>query len=93
MTDRHIEVRKALLECLATEVADYLQTRLIEESQMSAEEKAYWEAETDRLNEIAVKKSGEPIFSRDKEASLPLRLEEYTINRTEDDYFFDFSHI
>jgi hypothetical protein len=41
MTDRHIEVRKALLERIATEVADYLQTRLIEESQMSAEEKAY----------------------------------------------------
>ncbi|MGA3198393.1 MAG: hypothetical protein ABSD89_03200 [Halobacteriota archaeon] len=90
MTDRHIDVRKALLERLATEVADYLQTRLIEEAQMSAEEKAYWEAETDRLNEIAVKKHGEPIFSRDKEVALPLRLEKYTINRTEDDYSLTF---
>jgi hypothetical protein len=90
MTDRHIEVRKALLERLATEVADYLQTRFIEEAQMSAEEKAYWDAETDRLNEIAVKKHGEPIFSQDKEAALPLRLEQYTINRTEDDYFLTF---
>jgi hypothetical protein len=90
MTDRHIEVRKALLERLATEVSDYLQNRLIEEAQMSAEEKAYWDAETDRLNEIAVKKDGEPIFSKDKEAALPLRLEEYTINRTDDDYFLTF---
>lgn len=90
MTDRHIEVRKAHLERLATEVADYLQTRFIEEAQMSAEEKAYWEAATDRLNEIAVKKHGEPIFSRDKEVALPLRLEKYTINRTEDDYSLTF---
>jgi len=40
MTDRHIEVRKALIQRLATEVADYLQTRFVEEAQMSAEEKA-----------------------------------------------------
>jgi len=86
MTDRLIEVRKALLERLATEVVDYPQTRFIEEAQMSAEEKAYWDAETDRLNEIAVKKHGEPIFSQGKEAALPLRLEKYTINRAEDDY-------
>ena len=89
MTDRHIEVRQGLLERLATEVADYLQTRLIGEAQMSAEEKAYWDAETDRLNEIAVKKHGEPIFSHDKEA-LPLRLEKYSINRAEDNYFLTF---
>jgi hypothetical protein len=90
MTDRHIEVRNALLERLAKEVTDYLQTRFIEEAQMSAEEKAYWDAETDRLNEIAVKKHGEPIFSRDKEAALPLRLEKYTISRADDDYFLTF---
>ena len=90
MTDRHIEVRNALLERLAKEVAAYLQTRFIEEAQMSAEEKAYWDAETDRLNEIAVKKHGEPLFSRDKEAALPLRLEKYTISRAEDDYSLTF---
>jgi SHS2 domain-containing protein len=90
MTDRHIEVRNALLERLAKEVADYLQTRFIEEAQMSAEEKAYWDAETDRLNEIAVRKHGEPLFSRDKEAALPLRLEKYTISRAEDDYSLTF---
>ncbi len=41
MTDRHMKVRKVLLERLAKEVADYLQTRFIEESKMSAEEEAY----------------------------------------------------
>jgi SHS2 domain-containing protein len=89
MTDMHVKVRTVLLEQLAKEVADYLQTRFIEEEQMSPEEKAYWETETDRLNEIAVKKHGEPIFTHDREA-LPLHLESYTINRAEDDYFIRF---
>ena len=39
---------------------------------------------------MAVKKHGEPIFSQDKEAALPLRLEKYIINRAEDDYFLTF---
>lgn len=55
MTEMHIKVLTAFVERLAQEAADYLQTRFIEEEQMSAEEKAYWEAETGRLDEIAVK--------------------------------------
>jgi hypothetical protein len=45
---------------------------------MSPEEKAYWENETDRLNKIAIKKHGEPIFTHDKESS-PLSLDSYNI--------------
>jgi SHS2 domain-containing protein len=89
MTDMHIKVRTALLERIAQEAADYLQTRFVEEEQMSPEEKAYWQAETDRLNEIAVRKQGEPMFSHDKHSS-PLHLENYSINRTDDDYFLTF---
>ena len=89
MTDMHITVRIALLERLAQEAAHYLQKRFVEEEQMSPEEKAYWEAETDRLNEIAVRKQGGPMFSHDKQSS-PLHLENYSINRTDDDYFLTF---
>ncbi|HYA33263.1 MAG TPA: hypothetical protein VEG65_04640 [Candidatus Bathyarchaeia archaeon] len=89
MTEMHVKVRTALLNRLAKEVAEYLQNRFIEEDQMSPEEKAYWETETDRLNQIAIKKHGEPIFAHDK-GSLPLRLENYTIDRTGDEYSVTF---
>ena len=89
MTDMHVKVRKALLNRVAKEIAEYLQTRFIDEQEMSPEEQAYWESETDRLNEIAIKKQGEPLFSHDK-VSLPLRLESYTIKRAKDQYFLTF---
>jgi len=40
MTDTHVNVRMALLERLAQEAADYLQTRFVEEEQMSPEGKS-----------------------------------------------------
>jgi hypothetical protein len=89
MTDMKVKARTALLEQLAKEATKYLQKRFKEVEQESAEDKAEWDAEIDRLNEIAIKKQGEPIFSHDKEMR-PLRLESYDVSQTEDYYLLSF---
>ena len=73
MTDIKVKARTALLAQLADEVTTYLQKRFKEVVQESPKDKAEWDAEIDRLNEIAIKELGAPIFSHDKE-TLPLRL-------------------
>jgi len=89
MTDMKAKARTALLAQLADEVTTYLQKRFKEVVQESPKDKAEWDAEIDRLNEIAIKELGEPIFSHDKE-TLPLCLESYDINQTEDYYLLSF---
>jgi len=89
MTDMKVKARTALLEQLAKEATIYLQKRFNEVEQESAEDKAEWDAEIDRLNEIAIKELGEIIFSHDKE-TLPLRLESYDVSQTEDYYLLSF---
>jgi hypothetical protein len=89
MTDMKVKARTALLEQLAKEATTYLQKRFNEVEQESAEDKAEWDDEIDRLNEIAIKKQGEAIFSHDKEMR-PLRLESYDVSQTEDYYLLSF---
>ena len=89
MTNIKVEARTAQLDRLAREVAKYLNRRFEEEKKLSAEDTAEWDAEIDRLNEIAIKKLNEPIFSHDKE-TLPLHLECYDISQTEDYYLLSF---
>jgi hypothetical protein len=89
MTDMKVNARNALLAQLAIEATEYLQKRFKEVEQKSLEDKAEWDAEIDRLNEIAIKELGEPMFSHDKE-TLPLRVESYDIRRTEDYYLLSF---
>jgi hypothetical protein len=89
MTDMKVKARTALIAQLANEVTEHLQKRFKDVLQESPEDKAEWDAEIDRLNEIAIKELGEPIFSHDKE-TLPLRLESYDISQTEDYYLLSF---
>jgi hypothetical protein len=89
MTDIKVKARTALLEQLAKEATEYLQKRFKEVEQESLEDKAEWDAEIDRLNEIAIKELGEPTFSHDKE-TLPLRVESYDVSQTEDYYLLSF---
>jgi hypothetical protein len=89
MTDIKVKARTALLEQLAKEATIYLQKRFKEVAQESPEDKAEWDAEIDRLNEIAIKERGEAIFSHDKE-TLPLRIESYDVSQTEDYYLLSF---
>jgi hypothetical protein len=89
MTDMKVKARTTLLAQLANEVTEHLQKRFKEVLQESPQDKAEWDAEIDRLNEIAIKELGEPIFSHDKE-TLPLRLESYDISQTEDYYLLSF---
>jgi len=89
MTDMKVKARTAFLEQLAKEATNYLQKRFNEVAQESAEDKVEWDAEIDRLNEIAIKKQGGAIFSHDKEMR-PLRLESYDVSQTEDYYLLSF---
>jgi hypothetical protein len=89
MTDMKVNARNALLAQLAIEATEYLQKRFKEVEQKSLEDKAEWDAEIDRLNEIAIKERGEAIFSHDKE-TLPLRIESYDVSQTEDYYLLSF---
>jgi hypothetical protein len=89
MTDMKVKARTALLEQLAQEVTEYLQERFTEVEQESPGDKAEWDAEIDRLNEIAIKERGEAIFSHDKD-TLPLRFDSYEVSQTEDSYLLSF---
>jgi hypothetical protein len=89
MTDMKVNARTTILAQLAKEATEYLQQRFKEIEQQSLENKAEWDAEIDRLNEIAIKELGEPMFSHDKE-TLPLRLKSYEITQTEDYYMLSF---
>jgi hypothetical protein len=89
VTDMKVNARTAILAQLAEEVNNYLQKRFTEVEQESPEDKAEWAAEIDKLNGIAIKKQGEPIFTHDK-VTEPLRLESYDISQTEDYYLLSF---